>query len=168
MGSVNETRSAEQVDIRLRVNGVAHELTVEPRQSLADVLRGRLGLTGTKVVCERGACGACTVWLDGARVTACVVLAVMADDRAVTTIEGLVGSDGTLHPMQAAFVAHDAAQCGFCTPGQIMSAVALLRENPQPTAEEIITGMAGNLCRCGTYLGIRAAIAAVRDGEGRP
>lgn len=146
--------------ITLRVNGVERALSVDPRWSLADALRDGLGLTGTKIVCNQGACGACTVLLDGARVTACLVLAAMADGRAVTTIEGLAGPDGARHPLQAAFVAHDALQCGFCTPGQIMSAAALLSEQPEPTEEQIIAGMSGNLCRCGAYLGIRRAIAA--------
>lgn len=145
--------------IHLRVNGSDHTLDVEPRLTLADALRTRLGLTGTKLVCAQGACGACTVLVNGARVTSCIMLAVMADGSDITTIEGLAAPDGTPHPLQAAFVEHDALQCGFCTPGQIMSAAAFLREQPHPSEDDIRRGMAGNLCRCAAYIGIREAIA---------
>lgn len=145
--------------IHLRVHGSDHTLDVEPRLTLADALRTRLGLTGTKLVCAQGACGACTVLVNGARVTSCIMLAVMADGSDITTIEGLAAPDGTPHPLQAAFVEHDALQCGFCTPGQIMSAAAFLREQPHPSEDDIRRGMAGNLCRCAAYIGIREAIA---------
>ena len=145
--------------IQLRVNGVDQAIEVEPRTTLAEALRTQLELTGTKLVCAQGACGACTVLVDGQRVLSCIMLAVMADGRAITTIEGLTQPDGTPHPLQTAFVRHDALQCGFCTPGQIMSAVAFLQEQPQPTIDDIRAGMAGNLCRCAAYIGIRNAIA---------
>ncbi len=147
------------VPIQLRVNGQIHTIQVEPRTTLVDALRTHLGMTGTKLVCGQGACGACTVLLDGERVTACIILAIMCDGREVKTIEGLALPDGTPHPLQAAFVRHDALQCGFCTPGQIMSAVAFLRDHPEPTIDEIRAGMAGNLCRCAAYIGIREAVA---------
>jgi aerobic-type carbon monoxide dehydrogenase small subunit (CoxS/CutS family) len=163
MSDILETE-AQVIPIHLRVNGRDHALDVEPRLTLADALRTRLGLTGTKLVCAQGACGACTVLVNGVRVTSCIMLAVMADGSDITTIEGLAASDGTPHPLQTAFVAHDALQCGFCTPGQIMSAVALLRDQPQPTEDDIRRGMAGNLCRCAAYIGIREAIT---DAAGR-
>jgi len=157
--------------IRLRVNGVAHDITVEPRTTLVEALRNEIGLTGTKSVCDQGACGACTVIVDGERVTSCIMLAVMADGREITTIEGVTAPDGsTPHPLQTAFVQHDALQCGFCTPGQIMSALAFLRQHPDPTLDEIRIGMTGNLCRCAAYVGIRDAIAATakqRNEEAR-
>jgi aerobic-type carbon monoxide dehydrogenase small subunit (CoxS/CutS family) len=150
---------APTIPIQLRVNGSEHALEVEPRLTLADALRTRLGLTGTKLVCAQGACGACTVLVNGVRVTSCIMLAVMADGSDITTIEGLTVPNGTLHPLQAAFVAHDALQCGFCTPGQIMSAAAFLHDQPHPSEDDIRRGMAGNLCRCAAYIGIREAIA---------
>ena len=157
--------------IRLRVNGVAHDITVAPRTTLVEALRNEIGLTGTKSVCDQGACGACTVIVDGERVTSCIMLAVMADGREITTIEGVTAPDGsTPHPLQTAFVQHDALQCGFCTPGQIMSALAFLRQHPDPTLDEIRIGMTGNLCRCAAYVGIRDAIAATakqRNEEAR-
>ncbi len=164
MGEDNQATSAGQegaptVAITLRVNGVARPLAVEPRTLLVDALRVQLGLTGTKAVCNQGACGACTVLVDGRRVTSCIMLAVMADGCEVTTIEGLAGPGGAPHPLQAAFVAHDALQCGFCTPGQIVSALAFVREHPRPTLDDIRLGMSGNLCRCAAYVGIREAIA---------
>ena len=149
----------------LTVNGREREARVEPRVSLLDALREHLGLTGSKKGCDQGACGACTVWVDGRRVLACLTLAVTCDGREVTTIEGLGDGDG-LHPMQAAFVAHDALQCGFCTPGQIMSAVALLDEGHAADDSEIAEWMSGNLCRCAAYPNIRAAIREVRDAAG--
>jgi xanthine dehydrogenase YagT iron-sulfur-binding subunit len=146
------------VPMRLIVNGAATQLIVEPRSSLLDVLRERLGLTGAKKGCDHGQCGACTVHLDGRRVVSCLTLAVQAEGREVKTIEGLSGSGGALHPMQQAFIDHDALQCGYCTPGQIMSAVACVREGHANTPEEIREYMSGNLCRCGAYVGILAAI----------
>jgi xanthine dehydrogenase YagT iron-sulfur-binding subunit len=149
----------------LRVNGQAHELGIEPRVSLLDALREHLGLTGSKKGCDQGTCGACTVWVDGRRVLACLTLAVTCEGREVTTIEGL-SADGELHPMQAAFIAHDAFQCGYCTPGQIMSAVALLEEGHARNDSEIAEWMSGNICRCAAYPNIRAAISEVRDAAG--
>ncbi len=154
--------------VQLRVNGSEHALEIEPRLTLAEALRERLGLTGTKLVCAQGACGACTVLVNGERVTSCIMLAVMADGSEITTIEGLAAPDGTPHPLQAAFVEHDALQCGFCTPGQIMSAVAFLRDNPHPSEDDIRRGMAGNLCRCAAYIGIREAIADAAERMEQP
>jgi xanthine dehydrogenase YagT iron-sulfur-binding subunit len=151
--------------LTLSVNGQAHELEAEPRVSLLDALREQLGLTGSKKGCDQGTCGACTVWVDGRRVLACLTLAVTCEGREVTTIEGLAG-DGELHPMQEAFVAHDAFQCGYCTPGQIMSAVALLEEGHAGDDAEIAEWMSGNICRCAAYPHIRAAIREVRDATG--
>ncbi|TIP13398.1 (2Fe-2S)-binding protein [Mesorhizobium sp.] len=137
--------------IHLTINGHRHELEVEPRVTLLDALRDHLGLTGTKKGCDQGQCGACTVHVDGQRVLACLTLAAQAEGRAVTTIEGLAESDGTLHAVQAAFLEQDAFQCGYCTPGQIMSAVACIREGRAGSDDEIREYMAGNLCRCGAY-----------------
>ena len=149
----------------LVINGQAHALRIEPRVSLLDALREHLGLTGSKKGCDQGTCGACTVWVDGRRVLACLTLAVACEGRAVTTIEGLA-ADGELHPMQTAFVEHDAFQCGYCTPGQIMSAVKLLEEGHAGNDAEIAEWMSGNICRCAAYPNIRAAIRAVRDAAG--
>jgi xanthine dehydrogenase YagT iron-sulfur-binding subunit len=139
------------VPVTLRVNGTAHRVSVEPRATLAETLRFELGLTGTKVVCDRGSCSACTVWLDGTPVCSCMTLALDVGERAVTTIEGLAPDSETLHPVQEAFIEHDALQCGFCTPGMIMSCAALLKRNAHPTLEDVKTATSGNLCRCGTY-----------------
>jgi xanthine dehydrogenase YagT iron-sulfur-binding subunit len=142
------------------VNGAAYELRVASHETLLDALRDRLGLTGTKKGCDQGACGACTVLVDGRRVLSCLMLAAQCECREVTTIEGLA-SDGELHPVQEAFVRHDALQCGYCTPGQIMSAVALLAEGRAGSDAEIREFMSGNLCRCGAYPNIVAAIGEV-------
>jgi xanthine dehydrogenase YagT iron-sulfur-binding subunit len=150
----------------LTVNGQARELRIEPRVSLLDALREHLGLTGSKKGCDQGTCGACTVWVDGRRVLACLTLAVTCEGREVTTIEGL-SPDGELHPMQAAFIANDAFQCGYCTPGQIMSAVALLEEGHAAGDDAIREWMSGNICRCAAYPNIRAAIREVRDAAVR-
>jgi xanthine dehydrogenase YagT iron-sulfur-binding subunit len=150
---------ASHFDIDLIVNGVSHRLAVDARTTLLDALRDRLHLSGTKRGCELGQCGACTLLLDGRRINACLTLAVMARDRAVTTIEG-VAADGELHPMQTAFVEHDAFQCGYCTPGQIMSAIGLLAESRNLDEAAIREHMSGNICRCGAYTNI---VAAVRD-----
>jgi xanthine dehydrogenase YagT iron-sulfur-binding subunit len=146
----------------LTVNGETRVLELEPRVSLLDALREHLLLTGTKKGCDQGTCGACTVWVDGRRVLACLTLAVACEGREVTTIEGLA-PDGELHPMQQAFIDHDAFQCGYCTPGQIMSAVKLLEEGHASSDEAIAEFMSGNLCRCAAYPNIRAAIRHVRD-----
>jgi xanthine dehydrogenase YagT iron-sulfur-binding subunit len=150
--------------VRLSVNGAQHELDLDPRTSLLDALREHLGLTGTKKGCDHGQCGACTVHVDGRRVLSCLALAVAHQDHEVTTIEGLAAGDA-LHPMQAAFIARDALQCGFCTSGQIMSAVAMLVEvdgRHRLTDAGIRERMSGNLCRCGAYPNILAAIRQVR------
>jgi xanthine dehydrogenase YagT iron-sulfur-binding subunit len=151
--------------VALRVNGSTHRLTLDSRTTLLAALREHLGLTGTKLGCDHGACGACTVHLDGRRVNSCLMLAVMADGRSITTIEGLA-ADGRLHPMQQAFVDHDAFQCGYCTPGQIMSAVACIQEGHAGSEAEVREYMSGNLCRCGAYPNIVAAIRAVAEPEG--
>jgi xanthine dehydrogenase YagT iron-sulfur-binding subunit len=143
--------------VRLKVNGREQELRVEPRVSLLDALRERLGLTGTKKGCDHGQCGACTVLVDDRRVLSCLTLAAQADGKRVTTIEGLADGD-RLHPMQQAFLDHDGLQCGYCTPGQIMSAVACVVEGHAESREQIREYMSGNLCRCGAYQGIAAAI----------
>ena len=154
------------IDLALRVNGCERRLHLDSRVTLLDALREDLGLAGTKMGCDQGACGACTVLLDSKRVLSCLVLAAQCDGRDVTTIEGLA-RDGQLHPVQEAFLRHDGFQCGYCTPGQIMSAVALLEEGRAGSDEEIREFMSGNLCRCGAYPNIVAAIreAAGREGE---
>jgi xanthine dehydrogenase YagT iron-sulfur-binding subunit len=154
-----------EVAVTLRVNGADHELRLDPRVTLLDALRDELGLTGSKKGCDQGACGACTVLLDGKRVVSCLMLAAQADGREVTTIEGL-SQDGGLHPVQQAFVRHDAFQCGYCTSGQIMSAVCLLAEGRAGSHEEIREFMSGNLCRCGAYPNIVAAIREVAQAGG--
>jgi xanthine dehydrogenase YagT iron-sulfur-binding subunit len=152
-------------EVTLNVNGKDYRLSLEPRVSVLDALRERLGLTGTKKGCDHGQCGACTVLLDGRRANACLLLAVMVEKRKLTTIEGLAGP-AELHPLQDAFVAHDALQCGYCTPGQIVSALGLLREKRATSAEAIREHMSGNLCRCGAYPNIVKAIEAARDAGG--
>jgi xanthine dehydrogenase YagT iron-sulfur-binding subunit len=141
---------AEMAKVTLRVNGRRHRVLVEPRWSLLFVLRERLGLTGTKVGCERGECGACTVLIEGQPRYACMTLALEAEGKEITTIEGLMKGE-ELGPVQRAFLEHDAFQCGYCTPGQIMAVEGLLRRNPNPSLEEIRNGVSGNLCRCGAY-----------------
>ncbi len=157
-------RGPSEVSMELSVNGTRHELSVEPRVSLLDLLREHLDLTGTKKGCDQGTCGACTVWVDGRRVLSCLTLALCCENHEVTTIEGLAHGE-ELHAMQSAFVRHDAFQCGYCTPGQLMSAVALLQEGHASSDAEIREWMSGNLCRCAAYPNIRAAIAEVRDSE---
>ena len=149
--------------VHLTINGEARQLELDPRQSLLDVLRETLDLTGTKKGCNQGACGACTILLDRRRVVSCLTLAIMHDGAEVTTIEGLANGED-LHPLQAAFVEHDAFQCGYCTPGQIVSGVACIGEGHAHSPEEIRFWMSGNICRCGAYPGIVAAIA---DAAGR-
>jgi len=156
--------TAEELpSIRLTVNGRVRRLAVEPRTTLVEALRDTLGLTGTKIGCNHGQCGACTVMLDGRSVNACLVLALSVDGAEVTTVEGLADPVGNLHPMQVAFSEHDAFQCGYCTPGQILSAIACLDEGHAGSADEIREYMSGNLCRCAAYPNIVTAIEAVRD-----
>src|SRR5712672_4017485 len=147
------------VDIVLRVNGFTRRLRLDGRVTLLDALREHMGLTGTKKGCDQGACGACTVLVDGKRVLSCLTLAAQCEGREVTSIEGLA-IEGRLHPVQEAFIRHDGFQCGYCTPGQIMSAVAMLQEGRAGSDEEIREFMSGNLCRCGAYPNI---VAAIRD-----
>jgi aerobic-type carbon monoxide dehydrogenase small subunit (CoxS/CutS family) len=148
--------------MRLTINGATHEVVAAPHDTLLGVLRGRLDIMGTKLACGRGECGACTVHLDGDPAYACLTLAAACEDTAITTIEG-VSTGGAFHPLQAAFIAHDALQCGMCTSGQIMSALALLAREPDPSEEEVVRWMSGNLCRCGAYPKIaRAVLAAAR------
>ncbi len=146
------------IPIRLDINGRPHALTLEPRVTLLDALREHLGLTGTKKGCDQGQCGACTIHVDGARILACLTLAAQAEGRAITTIEGLSAPGAALHPVQAAFLEQDGFQCGYCTPGQIMSAVACIREGHATSDDEIREYVSGNLCRCGAYPHIVAAV----------
>lgn len=148
------------VAIKLSVNGKVRRLQVEPRVTLLDALRNELDLTGAKRVCDRATCGACTVLLDGQAVYACSVLAIEAQGKQIDTVEGL-GSQDKLHPLQEAFVEHDAQQCGFCTPGFVMASKNLLEQNPNPSPADIEKALGGNLCRCGTYVGLRKAIMDV-------
>jgi len=153
---------AEKISITAIVNGAKHSATVEARRSLVDFLRHDLGLVGTHVGCEHGVCGACTVMLDGRTVRSCLLFAAQADGSEVTTIEG-IGTDEALHPLQAAFQQHHALQCGFCTPGMILTAIELLRDNPDPTEAEIRVGLSGNLCMCTGYVNIVRAVRAAAD-----
>ena len=155
-----------ELQVRLRVNGVLRELRLDPRVTLLDALRERLGLTGTKKGCDQGACGACTVLADGRRVLSCLTLVVTCEGRDITTIEGLA-EEGGLHPVQRAFIACDAFQCGFCTPGQILSAVALLAEGRAGSDDQVREFMSGNICRCGAYPNIVAAIRMAAGDPGR-
>jgi xanthine dehydrogenase YagT iron-sulfur-binding subunit len=157
--------------ITLRVNGQVHELSIEPRLTLLDALREHLGLTGTKKGCDRGQCGACTVLVGGRRINSCLALAIRHSHDDIVTVEGLAQQDAALHPMQAAFLRHDAFQCGFCTPGQLCSAVGLVEEHRKgvdprapPSDDEIRERMSGNICRCGAYPNIVAAVREVLEG----
>ena len=145
------------VPVKLKVNGKGHAVEIEPRTTLADALRIHLGMTGTKIICDRGACSGCTVWLEKMPVNSCMTLAIDALGYEVTTIEGLSAPDAGPHPLQTAFVKHDALQCGFCTPGMVMSCAALLEKNPHPSEQDIRHAISGNLCRCGTYPKVFAA-----------
>ncbi|WP_203075277.1 (2Fe-2S)-binding protein [Falsiroseomonas ponticola] len=147
--------------VRLTVNGRAATIAVEARRTLAEALREDLGLTGTHLGCEHGVCGACTVLMDGAPVRACLVLAVQAEGCAIRTVEGLAAPDGTLHPLQQAFADHHALQCGYCTPGFLMLATAMLEENPAMEEAEMVERLSSNLCRCTGYAGILAAVRSV-------
>ena len=155
----------EKVPLKLEVNGVAHQLSVEPRVTLLDLLREQLHLTGSKKGCDYGQCGACTVHVNGKRVLSCLSLAVMQNDKKIITIEGLAKGD-ELHPMQEAFIRHDGFQCGYCTPGQIMSAVSCVREGHANNDDEIRQYMSGNICRCGAYPNIVDAIKEVKEKGG--
>jgi xanthine dehydrogenase YagT iron-sulfur-binding subunit len=159
-----QTSASDTINVTLRVNGAAHTLQIEPRVTLLDALREYIGLTGSKKGCDHGQCGACTVLANGRRINSCLSLAVMYDDVEITTIEGLARGD-ELHPVQAAFIKHDGFQCGYCTPGQIMSAVALLKEGCPTSDEGIRECMSGNICRCGAYPGIVAAVQEVRASQ---
>ena len=156
----------DMIELELSINARPRALRIEPRETLGEVLRERLSLTGTKISCDAQVCGACTVLVDGAAVSACTYLAVDADGREVRTVEGL-SSDGTLSPLQQAFIDHAGFQCGFCTPGMLMAATALLEDDPDPSREAVIHGLEGNLCRCTGYAqivdAVLAAAASVRD-----
>jgi xanthine dehydrogenase YagT iron-sulfur-binding subunit len=154
---------SKSLTLKLAVNGASHQLTVEPRVTLLDALREHLGLTGSKKGCDQGQCGACTVHVDGERVLACLTLAAQVEGRAITTIEGLTPEGADLHPVQAAFLAQDAFQCGYCTPGQIMSALACIKEGHTGSDAEIREYMSGNLCRCGAYPHIVAAVRQAKE-----
>jgi len=151
--------------IKLRVNGESYEVAVEPRKLLVDVLRDNLGLTGTKKACDFGNCGSCTVLMDGKSILSCLILAIEAQGKDILTVEGMA-KDGQFHPLQQAFIDHGAIQCGFCTPGMLLSAKALLDENPQPTTAEVKEALSGNLCRCTGYVKIIEAVEAAAQKMG--
>jgi xanthine dehydrogenase YagT iron-sulfur-binding subunit len=151
--------------VALSVNGRRYTAQLEPRVTLLDALRDQFDLTGAKRVCDRGTCGSCTVLLDGKPVYSCSILAIDAQSKAITTVEG-VAENGKLHPVQQAFVDNDAQQCGFCTPGFIVASKALLDQHPNPTMEQVKHGLSGNFCRCGTYVGMRAALQAAKGMKG--
>jgi len=148
----------DPIEVTLRINGTEHKVSIEPRVTLLDALRNRLNHTGAKKVCDRGTCGACTVVIDGEPVYACSMLALEAEGQNIETVEGISSSDEQMHPVQQYFVDHDAQQCGFCTPGLVMAAKALLDKNPSPTMAEVEKELSGNICRCGTYVGVRQAV----------
>ena len=148
------------MEITVTINGTAHTADVEPRTLLVQFIRENVGLTGTNIGCDTSSCGACSIHLDGEAAKSCTILAVQADGAAVTTIEGMAAADGTLHPMQAAFMENHGLQCGYCTPGMVMAATSLLAENPSPTEEEVRIGLEGNLCRCTGYHNIVKAVMA--------
>ena len=155
-----------RVPVQLTINGKASTVNVEPRVTLLDALRNELDVTGAKRVCDRGTCGACTMIVDGKPVYACSMLAIEAQGAKITTVEGLMQGDN-LHPLQQAFIDNDAQQCGFCTPGFVVASKAFLDKHPNPTPEQIKRGLGGNLCRCGTYMGVRAAVAQTAQKGGR-
>jgi len=163
-GQAAQVLGPDAVTLSLKVNGAVHQVTVEPRVTLLDALRNHLDLTGTKQVCDRGACGACTVLFDGEPVNSCLILAADAEGHEITTVEGL-GTPEKMSPLQAAFVEKDAMQCGFCTPGFVLSGTALLAKVPNPTLDQIKAGLAGNLCRCGTYGRIFEAVQAAAKAK---
>ena len=154
--------SASGTEIKMKINGNVHHLSVEPRTTLSNALRDQLGLTGTKVVCDRGSCSACTVFVDGKPVNSCMTLALDVGDKEVTTIEGIADGE-ELHPVQEAFIEEDASQCGYCTPGMVMSCVHLVENNSDPTLDDVKHATRGNLCRCGTYPHVfKAALSAAK------
>jgi aerobic carbon-monoxide dehydrogenase small subunit len=161
-----ETTPMRKIPIRVTVNGAEHEALVEPRRLLADFLREDLGLTGTHLGCEHGVCGACTVLLEGESVRSCLLFAVQANNRSVMTVEGLASADGSLHPIQQAFWEQHGLQCGFCTPGFLMTAYELLRANPVPSEDEIRSAISGNLCRCTGYQNIVRSVRAAAEKLG--
>jgi carbon-monoxide dehydrogenase small subunit len=161
---VTDVLRSDRIDVSCSVNGEAVRHVAEPRQTLADFLREECGLTGTKLGCEHGVCGACTVLLDGEAVRSCLIFAAQANGHEIVTVEGLA-PDGELHPLQQAFCDNHALQCGFCTPGFLLSAYAFLRDTPAPSDDEIRETMSGNLCRCTGYQGIFRALRQVADGE---
>ena len=164
IGGIRSAKGDPEVKINVTVNGTAHESDVEPRTLLVHYVREVLGLTGTNIGCDTSSCGACSVHLDGEAVKSCTVLAAQADGRSVTTIEGMA-VDGELHPMQKAFMENHGLQCGYCTPGMVMAATSLLRENPNPTEEEVRIGLEGNLCRCTGYHNIVKSVLAAAAGQ---
>jgi xanthine dehydrogenase YagT iron-sulfur-binding subunit len=164
-GAGTSSIGPDAVPLRLKINGQVHNVKAEPRATLAEVLRDQLHMTGTKVVCDRGSCSACTVMLAKSPVCSCMTLAVDVGEREITTIEGLASGD-SLHPVQAAFVAHDALQCGFCTSGMVMSCAALLERNAKPSAADIKTAISGNICRCGTYPKVLEAVLTASGRTG--
>ena len=164
-GTSNSAVGPDSVPLRLKINGQVHNVTAEPRATLAEMLRDQLHMTGTKVVCDRGSCSACTVMLAKTPVCSCMTLAIDVGDREITTVEGLASGDN-LHPVQAAFVAHDALQCGFCTSGMVVSCAALLERNTNPSAADIKTAISGNICRCGTYPKVLEAVLAASGRKG--
>ena len=155
-----------KVPLSLAINGKSYKAEVEPRVTLLEALRNELDITGAKRVCDRATCGACTMIVDGKPVYSCSVLAIDAQGKSITTVEGLMQGEA-LHPVQQAFIDNDAQQCGFCTPGFVVASKAFLDKNPNPTAEQIQKGLGGNLCRCGTYMGVRAAVAQAAQKGGR-
>ena len=157
------TSGSDSIKVNLKINGKDYAVDVDPRTTLLDALRERLHLTGSKKGCDHGQCGACTVLVNGRRINSCLTLALMHEGDEITTIEGLANGD-ELHPMQAAFIEHDGFQCGYCTPGQICSAVALLKENHANSDDEIREFMSGNICRCGAYPNI---LAAIKEAKGK-
>jgi aerobic carbon-monoxide dehydrogenase small subunit len=163
---MSETTPMRKIPIRVTVNGAEHEALVEPRRLLADFLREDLGLTGTHLGCEHGVCGACTVLLEGESVRSCLLFAVQANNRSVMTVEGLASADGSLHPIQQAFWEQHGLQCGFCTPGFLMTAYELLRANPVPSEDEIRSAISGNLCRCTGYQNIVRSVRAAAEKLG--
>jgi aerobic-type carbon monoxide dehydrogenase small subunit (CoxS/CutS family) len=170
LGQASEPRSnvigPDATSVALNINGAVRHVSIEPRTTLAEALRHELHLTGTKIVCDRGSCSACTVMLDGMPVNSCTTFALDAVDRKITTIEGL-GNPEHLHPVQAAFVEHDGMQCGYCTPGMVMSCAALLERNPNPASADVQQAISGNICRCGTYPKVvEAVLATARSRKG--